>query len=158
MAIQDRREMILARCEAIIALVPGVTIGGRNRGDVTGKRRPAIILLDGTEDVADEDASFRGGAKNSQIQRMRMEPQFQIKCSGPADEVGTIANGLRMALLAALFTDGELLDLVGVDRSNSTRIAYLGGGLTTEEGEQREATFEVNMALTYVFRLVDLVA
>lgn len=158
MAAIDRREQILARCEVLIDTVPGIAITGRNRGDVTGKRRPAIILHDGPEDVVEQDAAGDGGARNSLVQRMRMEPQFQIKLQASAEQIGPTANALRVELLKVLFSDDELLDLVGAANSRSSRIQYLGGGLTTEEGEQREGTLDVNMALTYVFRLADLLA
>jgi hypothetical protein len=152
----DRRELVLARCEVLIGQVPGIKLAERNRGEVTGKRRPAIIMHDGAEEVVEADSTHEGGARNSQVQRMRMEPQFLIRLSGEAEDVGPEANALRSALLKTLFSDDVLLDLLGVENSRSTRIAYLGGGLTTEEGEQRECTMEVNLALTYVFRLVDL--
>lgn len=158
MAAIDRREQILARCETLIGMVPGIVIGERNRGEVTGKRRPAIILHDGPEEVVEQDAGDNGGSRNSLVQRMRMEPQFQIKLTAPADQIGPQANSLRVALLKTLYSDDELLDLLGVENSKSSRIRYLGGGLATDDGEQREGTLDVNMALTYVFRIADLLA
>lgn len=152
----DRREDVLARCEVLIGQVPGIVITGRNRGEVTGARRPAIIMLDGAEDVVEQDGDNAGGSRNSRIQRMRMEPQFQIKFQAKAEEVGPTSNALRSALLKVLFSDDQLLTLLDLDGSRISVIKYLGSGLTTDEGEQRECTIEVNMALTYIFRLADL--
>lgn len=152
----DKRELVLARCEVLIGQVPGIVLGERNRGEVTGRRRPAIIMQDGAEDVIEADQGDAGGSKNSRVQRMRMEPQFQIKFQAKAEEVGPTSNTLRAALLKTLFSDDELLTLLDLDASRISVIKYLGGGLTTEDGEQRECTMDVNLALTYIFRLADL--
>lgn len=152
----DRRELVLARCAVLIGQVPGIELGERNRGEVTGKRRPAIILNDGAEEVIERDAGDASGSRNSRIQAMRMEPQFLIKYQAAAADAGPRGNELRDALLKTLFSDSELLTLLELDGQRISVIKYLGGGLTTEEGEQRECTFEVNLGLTYIFRLSEL--
>lgn len=153
----DRREEVLARCAQLIATVPGVVIAGRNSGDVTGRRRPAIIQDDGSEDLVEADSGDDGGSRNSAVQRMRMDVAFRILVEeAKPTNIGATADALRVALLVTLFSDETLLDLLGVRSSRSSRIRYMGCALETGEGEAREATMTVNMALTYVFRLDDL--
>lgn len=153
----DQRERVLAHCAALIATVPGVVQTARNAGEVTGKRRPAIIQDDGTEEVVDEDAGSAGGSKNSLVQRMRLDVAFRILVEAPAEAIGPLASQLRSDLIVTLFSDDTLLDLLGVAHSRSTRIKFVGSMFDTSDGEQREGTMTVNLAFTYVFKLADLV-
>jgi hypothetical protein len=153
----DVREQVLARTAHLIGTVPGIVQSGRNAGDVTGRRRPAIIQDDGSEEPVDGDAGDRGGSRNSLVQRNRISVAFRILLeeAKPAN-IGTSANDLRVALLKTFYGDDTLLGLLGVQNSQSTRIKYAGCALETGEGEAREGTMTVNMELTYVFRLADV--
>lgn len=154
----DQRERILTRSALILPTVPGIIITGRNRGEVTGRRRPAIIQDDGAEEVVDLDAGDAAGSRNSLVQRMRMDVTYRILVDGSPETIGTDASTYRSALIIALWGDDELLDLLGVQNSRSSRIKFTGSSLETSDGEQREGTMTVNVAMTYVFRLADLLA
>lgn len=150
----DVREQILARLEVIIDGLDGVVKSGRNRPDVSGKARPALILHDGDEQPGGDD---QAGPRNATITFMEMAPRIEILAEAASQDVGTTVNVIRAALLKAVFNDAALLELIGAaDRRGNGEIRYDGCALELDSGEAREARMEISLRITYVFRIGDL--
>lgn len=156
----DKREQILVRCRQVIEAVPGLASSGgqvrgvgRNRDDITGKARPAIIVHDGGEEVVEMSSMPR----RSGVQLVKMQPQFVILIGSETEQIGTLANQFRAALINAIFTDDTLIGLAGGPFGNGD-IRYEGCELETQAGTTREARLTVNISFTYAFRTSDLAA
>jgi hypothetical protein len=148
----DKREAILVRLRDIIETVPGVKAAGRNRQDVTGKARPAILLHDGDEQTENNKET---APRFSAVDKATMTPQLVILAGTTTEQLGTTLNGIRAALLPLVLQDPELINLCGGPNSNS-QIRYEGCAVTSEAGEAREGRMECNFAFEYVFKVSDL--
>ena len=74
----DAREAILARLVVVCGAVEGVQAVARNRLDVPGLARPAIILQDGIEQMLDQP----DGARHSELQRIELSPGITVVMRG----------------------------------------------------------------------------
>jgi hypothetical protein len=158
----DTREAILARLRTLIETIPGLAMGsngavrgvGRNRDDVSGAVRPAIILNDGGEENLDSD----NPPARTAVQMMRMEPELVILVGTPTEDVGSVANIFRARLIVAVLNDSELGNLIGPGgpRGRGGDIHYLGSEFESQAGERREGRMTVNFGITYVLRVADL--
>lgn len=148
----DRREQILARLRVIIEEVPGIRSAGRNRDDVQGRSRPAILMHDAAEDTA--ALSNRPSGRNTKNTKdlMTLSPQLYVMLGATADLVGGLISDFRRQLIPLVWTDAQLWDLVG----GNGDIRYLGCGLDTTTGESREARLEVKFEFTYMLDCKEL--
>jgi hypothetical protein len=151
--VRDRREEILARLEAIIAVVPGAIKTARNVEDVSGGAayRPAIILHDATEEPLEMPNRPRGATKNLVI----LKPQIFILWGDKARLVATKVNEVRRSLINLVWTDSILREIIGSSRDAD--IKYGGCGLDTYTGESREAKMLVNFDFIYLLDAEELV-
>lgn len=138
----DVREAVLVRLLAIAADIDGVVKTGRNVLDVTGKSRPAIIILDGSEEE-DEGNAGRARPPNSP-NLMHMIPDIQLLHGAAAEEIGPAINGLRAKTIKAILTDAELRQIVG----SNGEIRYQGCSTDLEKGQSMEG----EMHLHFIFR------
>jgi len=144
--VADQREAILSRLVTVCGAVSGVQAAGRNKLDVPGLARPAVIVQDGSEDII--DAPTRG----SRVQRMELKPVVVVIVRGDnGAEAGTLLTLYRSRIAAAVLTDSVLLDSV-VDRD----IRYEGATVAAPDAEAREYRCDLNFVFTTVFRLSDL--
>lgn len=145
----DRREEILARIRVILEEVPGVKRAARNREDVSGKDRPALIMHDAVEETADFPGRPR---KTFSKDVMKLLPQIYILLGDRSEVVGSKVSELRSALVPLIWQDQQLKDLVG---SNGF-IRYMGCGLDTTTGETREARLELKFEFEYTLDAAEL--
>jgi hypothetical protein len=139
----DRRESILARLDAIFADLPAVVFAGRNREEVSGKRRPAIIMHDAAEEG--QHLASNNAARKAQADMVVLSPQIYIMLGAPSALVGTYVNEFRVIVIAAIWTDATLKSLVGQQGD----ISFIGCGLETTQGETREARMEIKFEFKY---------
>lgn len=149
----DTREAILARLRLLIESVEGLASNGfgRNRDDVSGKARPAIILHDGTEETHD----MPDPPRRSAVQMIKLVPEFVILVGAATEQVGSLASLLRSRLLFLVLNDSELIDLVGGIMGVGD-MRYEGCELVTAAGTAREGRMTVHLSFTYPSRVSDL--
>jgi hypothetical protein len=143
----DTREVILSRLAAVCGAVTGVASVARNRLDVSKLQRPAVVILDGSEELLD----LPDGAVRSEIQRMQLTPVIEVHVRGDG---GPLLSLYRSRLLLAILTDSTLYDAVGI---NGT-MRYAGASVAPPEAEGSEYIIHITIIFTYIFRLSDLTA
>jgi len=147
--VADAREGILARLVVVCGAVEGVQAVARNRLDVPGLARPAIILQDGIEQMLDQPE----GARHSELSRIELSPGITvvIRGSGSAD-AGTLLSLYRSRVVTAVLNDTELRSLTG----SNGRIRYEGCLVAPPDAEAKEYRIDLTVVFTYAFRLGDL--
>lgn len=145
----DTRELILARLAAVCAGVAGVSAVVRNRLDVAGLARPAVIVQDAVEQMLDRPQ----GARHSELQRMELSPGLTIvvRGGGSADP-GALLSLYRSAILAAVLRDAQLINLCGANGG----IRYEGCLVPPPDAEGKEHRIDITLVFTYVLVLSDL--
>jgi hypothetical protein len=144
----DKREAILARLTTLCASVTGISAAGRNRLDVAGLARPAVIIQDGTEERIDGPLSDNRSA----VQRMELSPQLWLLVRAGADDAGPLMSLFRARLVYAITTDTTLRDLTGTTGG----IRYEGCSTPEPTPETKEPRLDINFVFTYALRTADL--
>ena len=145
----DIREEILAQLLVIAQGIEGIKYAVRNAQDVPMLTRPAIILHDGHEELDTQVGrpDFKG-----RLQYQTLNPQFYVFFSSNTKDIGTVASLFRQRLLVAVFNDPTLMGLIV-----NKQILYQGCTLVPPEvTEARETRLEIELILTYIFRIDDL--
>jgi hypothetical protein len=151
--VADQREAILSRLVAVCGGVGGIAAVGRNRLDVPGLVRPAVVVLDGTETVGLAPVSDSRGPTISHEQRMELRPTIVIAVRGDdGAEAGTLMTKYRNAILSAVLTDATLL--ASVSRNGGVR--YEGCVVTEPDAEAKEHRMDLQLVFVYRFSLADL--
>ncbi len=158
-ARRDRREEILERLDELlegltITLSTGTIPAGNfvhNRNELPAGKVPGIILLDADE-VQDPRALAlpNGRQLPPGIQLMRMTPEIYVVLDvrKPANaNVGEDLNAARAAILAAIFTDGELQGIVG----SNGGISY--DGCVTDLARNRTMQGQLGLSITFTYVL-----
>jgi hypothetical protein len=145
----DPREPILARLAVVCAAVTDVAAVARNKRDVPGLARPAVIILDGAEARREmEEKRVRW----SQVQFMDMSPTIRIIIRGDdGAEAGALLSLFRGRLAKAILSDATLRGLVGTNGD----IQYDDFGLEEIDPEGREFRATFTITFSYPFRLSD---
>lgn len=125
----DRREAILQRMFAILATIDGpATVDGlrsvfRNRGEVPPEKMPALMLLDGREEIR-ISASGKGGILATTV--FTLQPQVYIVLRPTPDVtndgIGEELSRYRLSVLKAFTSDDDLFALLG----SNGEMQYLG--------------------------------
>jgi hypothetical protein len=150
--VADARELILARLVTVCAAVEGVQAVARNRLDVGGLGRPAIVILDGSEQFT--DAPPTGLSMLPQIQRMELSPALSIHVRGTdAVDGGGLLSLYRSRVLAAVLGDATLLSYCW-----QGRIRYGGAVVAVPGAEAQEHRIDLSLVFTYTWNLADLAA
>jgi hypothetical protein len=154
----DRREAILQRLFAILhtvtgpAVVDGVPCIFRNRGEVPPELLPALVLLDGREEIR-LSASGKGGILAPTL--FTLQPQVFVILRPTTDNdnygIGEELSGYRMRLLKAFTTDDDLMGLLG----SNGEIQYLGHETDMQTGSTMLGQMQMLLSLTYVLRPED---
>lgn len=142
----DRREEILKRLEFVLTGLEGIQAFFRNRDELSGKRRPAILLLDGDEAVAERGGNRPGRAPHL----VNMTPEIYVVLGDnvpPGVNVGTELNRWKNVILKLVFEDVELNGLVG----SNGNIRYDGSVTDLARGRSMEGWLGVGVSFTYVF-------
>lgn len=141
---RDRREEVLVRLEAIALTIPGVATVARNTIAISDTARPAIVVLDGDEELV-RDHGSSGGRGSMGARLMDMTPQLFVLVGAKGAEIGPSLSALRVALLAAVETDAALLAIVG---SNGF-VAYDGLGTDLAAGRTVAGNMQLQIRIRY---------
>lgn len=141
----DRREQILARLIVIAEAIPGIAKAARNRQDVSGAARPAIIITDGHE-VSDPQPNTSRPSNAPAL--IDMTPEIVILYAAKSEDVGSGINTLRRYLIKAVLTDTELQASVGTNGF----IRY--DGLLNELTRAKDVAAETNVNFTIRYPLI----
>lgn len=146
----DQREAILTRLVEVCGAVTGIVAAARNKLDVPGLARPAVIVQDGAETFLDAPGTGRNAARR--LLRMELSPLIVVIVRGDnGAEAGTLLTLYRNRIVAAVLNDGPLGASV-VDGG----IRYEGISVAAPDAEAREYRGEFNLVFTSLFRLSDL--
>lgn len=151
---RNRREEILERILAVLETIDGVKeVDGeksvyRNRTSIPNELRPGIILLDG---VQRKRTDTRGKTRMPHVEMMLLPQIFvllELRENNENREVGEELSEFEKNILAALFTDGELWELLGGD---SGQIEYTDLDTDMQTGSSMEGQMQLGLAFTYIF-------
>jgi len=150
----DRRELILRRLVTLLGTVNGTTLPlsvFRNRAEIPTEKLPALVLLDGREDLKFPAMPHtRGGARVPTV--FDLKPQVFIVLR-PRDGINNVGvgeelSGLRMQVIKAFIQDDEL---VGGLLGPNGEINYLGHETDLQTGSTVLGQMQLNFQLSYVF-------
>jgi hypothetical protein len=151
--VADQREAILSRLVTVCGAVAGINAVDRNRLDVTGMLRPAVIILDGAETVGLPPISDGRGATISHVQLMELRPAIIVAVRGDGGgEAGSLLTLYRNRVLAAILTDATLIASV----SRNGGIRYEGCVVPEPDAEAKEYRIDLQVVFVYRFTLADL--
>jgi hypothetical protein len=152
----DRRESILSRLRVACGDIQGINSSVRNRLDVAKLNRPAVVILDGAEQLLDQRMSGRGDMGNrSEVQRMELSPLISIHVRGTHEiDGGNLLSLFRTRVLAAILTDAPLIDFITTVGS----IRYEGAIVAPPTAEGNEYRIDLSLVFTYPFKLADISA
>jgi hypothetical protein len=152
--VADRREAILARLVTLCGAVAGINAVGRNRTDVTQMARPAVVILDGSEELFNAPVHGRQGSR-SQVQLMQLTPSIVIALRGnDGIEAGSLLSLYRTSIVGAILTDTTLAGAI----TTNGGIRYEGCSVTAPGAEAQEHQIELSVVFVYPFQLSDLAA
>lgn len=106
---EDKREAILARLVYVAGSIVDPKFVFRNQVDIPENARPAIVILDGDEDV-DESSAGRGRPANGPA-IVTMKPEFFLLLEAGAEKVGPALNLYRAKVIKAVTQDNSLIAL-----------------------------------------------
>jgi hypothetical protein len=144
----DKREQLLAQMFVVLTAIPGVVNSFRNRGELPEDKRPAIVLLDGTEEVRPPQ-NVKGGARLLGPIMCSLKPQVfaLLVPDGPQNTgKGQELSAFRMQILKAVLTDPTLKALCGTNGS----ITYDSMSTDMQTGSSMEGQLQINFTLAYV--------
>lgn len=154
----DKREAILQRMLAILVTVPGpALVDGqlcvfRNRGEVPVEKMPALVLLDGREEIR-ISAHNKGGILATTV--FTLHPQVFVILRPTEDNnndgIGEELSLWRMRLLKAFTTDDDLIGLLGANGE----IQYLGHETDMQTGSTMLGQMQMQFSLSYVLNPSD---
>jgi hypothetical protein len=101
----DIAEQVLSRLVEVCQGVQGIVAVARNVTDVASLQRPAIVVHDGTIQLADAPPNL----KRSQLQLLELTPRIEVLLrAAAADSSGPLLSTYRVRLRAAVLNDAEL--------------------------------------------------
>lgn len=147
--MSDVREEIIVQLLAVCTTVEGIAAVERNKPDVTGLRRPAILLHDGSEDLLSVPPKERG----TRLAKMALTPglTLMVRTDG-ATPAGPLMSLYRTRLVKAVLSDPTLAQLTGTNGS----VDYHGCTVNPPSPEAKEPRMDVLFTFNYVLRLTDL--
>jgi hypothetical protein len=140
----DQREAILERLAVVCSEIEGVTTAARNKLQVADVARPALIVLDGNEDV--EDGYGKGKPSVSPLV-VTMRPEVWLFAGGIPEDIGAAVSAFRALIISAVLTDSQLLALC-----KDSDIRYSGCMTNFTAGQRIEADLALVFVLRYVLR------
>jgi hypothetical protein len=146
MMSDDRREAILSRLLEVFQGLEGIQTVVRNKEKVADKDRPAVQLFDADETASD----LMNGQPPSRargVNLVSMNPEVYILLQEVPENVGTVLNLHRAALIKAVLTDAQLVTLVGPNGG----IKYEGCATALSRGRAVEG--ELGLAFTFTYPL-----
>lgn len=144
----DIREETLKRILVIARGVNGITKAERNRLDVPGLSRPAILIQDG----ADSFLSAPQSERLARVQMMELSPQIWIKVKVSEEEAGPLLSVYRNRMFLAIAQDAPLQDIL----TTNGYIRFEGSSVPEPTPEGQEQRMDLNIVFGYPLRLTDL--
>lgn len=148
----DRRELICARLLTLAQGIPGINQAVRNQVDETARTGPKIVIWDGDEAVSvQKPGGYRAVGATAIVE---LTPEIRICVEGSAANVGAALNGLRLALVAAIYADGAVANqtvagtLANLFGTNGD-LRYDGCTNQLERGQRVEGRLSLQFAITY---------
>lgn len=155
----DKREAILQRMFAILCSVAGPPVVDgqlcvfRNRGEVPVEKMPALVLLDGREEIR-ISAHLKGGILAPTL--FTLQPQVFVilkpRETIDNDGIGEELSDYRVRLLKAFGSDEELIGMLG----SNGEMQYLGHETDMQTGSTMLGQMQMLFSLTYVLNPKDL--
>lgn len=150
----DVREQILTRLSAVAGLAAAavdvsdsVTVG-RNKTQLSDSARPAIIVMDGSEQT--EDGYGRGRPSTTPI-IVTMRPEVWVFAGALPEDIGELMSAFRATIIKKVLTDPDLLNM-----SKDGDLRYEGCTTRFTSGARIEGDLGVMFALRYVLRPTEL--
>ncbi len=129
------------------AIVDGEQSIFRNRGEVPVEKMPALVLLDGREEIR-ISASGKGGILAPTT--FTLQPQVFVVCKPTVDNlnvgIGEQMSDWRMKLLRAFTSDEDLIAMLG----SNGEVQYLGHETDMQTGGLMLGHLMMRFSLTYV--------
>lgn len=145
----DRREMILVKLEALLGDITEAPAENvfRNRAVLPEDKRPAMVLLDGVEDVqlSGGPKSMRGPAPSLAVLRPQIFAVLKRREIPEAPLIGPELSLYRRAIIAAVIYDEDLRELV----TTNGMIEYQGSETDMQSGSSMEGQLQINFAFRY---------
>lgn len=148
--MSDPREVILERLKSIAAGVDGVQLAGRNMIEVPESKMPAVMILEGDEEVSQSHSEARQRATTPAP--MVMVPELCIIGNETAANLGETLNAVRAALIKAVTTDATLAGILG----SNGRVVYRGAVTDLGIGRAMLGRMALRFAITYVLKPTEL--
>lgn len=145
MSSPDRRELILERLK-VVCKVDGIKTVFRNQLTIPEKDRPSVTILDSDEN-ASTIADGRGRANPALPYYCTMTPEIYVN-TGPitaGQDVGTLLNTIRIALIKVIMNDDSLLAL-----TKDSDITYLGYSTGLGMGRSMEGEGGISFQFGYM--------
>lgn len=136
----------MQRLVAIAAAVASVKTVVRNQDEISEHKRPAIVVFDADESVA--ELVERQGHPGGGPALVAMEPELLILAAGTPQTVGSNLNGLRATLVKAVLTDAQLTALTGPNG----QVRYVGCSTHLGHGRSMEGTMAIHFSFAYVLK------
>lgn len=144
-----RRETILARLLEIASTIPGVAYAARNELGVDDVALPAIVTLDGDEQVVPMGS---GAAKIRAPRLMELSAEIHILQDGEPATIGSEINSLASATIKAILEDSTLAATVGSNGS----IEPVGSSFGLAQGAKLQGELALVFRFTYPLILSEL--
>lgn len=144
--MSDPRELILERLKAIAADVPGVLLAGRNMLEVAESKTPAVMILEGDEEVSPTHSEVR--QRPMTPMPMVMVPELCIIGNETAANLGETLNAVRAELIKAVTTDATLAAILG----SNGRVVYRGSVTDLGIGRAMLGRMALRFAISYVLK------
>lgn len=155
----DKRELILTHLLTMLqtldgpATVDGVKSVFRDRGEVPVEKLPAVVLLDGREEIK-VSTSGRGGVYAPTIFNLRpqifvvLKPRDDINNDGIGEELSQ----MRVAIIKIMRDDDTLAALLGANGE----VQYLGHETDMQTGSTMLGQMQMDFMFSYVLNPSDL--
>jgi hypothetical protein len=146
----DRRDRILLQLVALMAQLAAANGWHqfRNRGSVPNELRPAVVVLDGTEDGGAQLVGRRRPGNSPTLMVMKPQIFFLAKKTETVQntDMGPTLNVARGKIIKAIATDPSLASLCG-----EGEILYRGMISDMQTGAPMEGEMQLNFSMGYMF-------
>jgi hypothetical protein len=151
------REQILAQIVAVLGSISGVMGVYRDRGLMGDEKLPAIVVLDGREDIVSNIPPLKSVQMTPAI--FRLQPQIFVICrerddatnltlDGQDDPIGPELSGWRDVVLAHLVNDPTLVSML----TTSGQIVYRGSQTDMATGRLLRGELQLFIDFHYIWQ------
>lgn len=152
----DTREDILDRLETLLGSVEGITAVYRDRAEMPVEKLPAVILLDGSENISQQIMPNKSVRMPPAI--FTLAPQIFVVLKPRDDMSNTTLDGVsapigpelsayRVKVISTVINDPTLLSLVG----SNGQILYRGSDTDMQSGSSMIGQIQMHFEFNYVF-------